>query len=158
MEDSTLEQRGNIPEFVEDYQKEYEKIVALSEELGDEQILTDYINQKHQEALEEDKRFENIKEAVYDCFEGIVIDDKDEIIDLLESPGTPPWIMNNTTDELRDDYDVALKAVEIDGFNLKYLPDRLKDDDTIVQIAIENDEEFIEFASERLKKLYGYDK
>lgn len=168
MEDSTLEQRGNIPEFVEDYEEEYKKIVALSKKLGDKEILTHYMNQKHKEALEEDKRFENIKEAVrkahkeleaeYARFDEIIIDDKDEIIDLLESPGTPPWIMNNTTDKLRDDYDVALKAVEIDGFNLKYLPDRLKDDDTIVQIAIENDEEFIEFASERLKKLYGYDK
>lgn len=168
MEDSTLEKRGNIPEYVEDYEEEYEEIVAISKKLGNEQIITDYINQKHQEALEEDKRFEKIGEAVrkahkeleaeYARFQGIIIDDKNEIIDLLGFPGTPPWIMNNTTDELRDDYDVAIVAVGVDGWNLEYLSERLRDDDTVVQIALEDDEESIRFASERLKKLYGYDK
>ena len=59
--------------------------------------------------------------------------------------------MQYASDRLRDNKEIILEAVKINGWALKYASPRLKDNKEVVMEAIKNDEFAVMFASDRLK-------
>ena len=76
-------------------------------------------------------------------------DDKEVMLIAVENNG---FMLKYASDKLKDDKDIVLKAVNQNGLALIYASDRLKNDKEVVLKAIESNTYAIEYASDELKK------
>lgn len=78
--------------------------------------------------------------------------DKEIVLETIKKSKTIP---SRLPKELLDDKELMLQAVNISGYNLEFVSDRLKDDEDIVKTAIANAPKAIWKASRRLQMKYG---
>ena len=107
---------------------------------GDESILSD-----------EKLIYEAIKrqpEAICHCYNKELITKE---MALLSMDDGKVWF-DQLPASLRKDKEVLQKALSIDPWLLKVIPEELQDDETIIMAAVKKNGAAIEFASERLKK------
>ena len=77
-------------------------------------------------------------------------DDKDIVMAALQEDSN--WILYYASDRLKDDYEVVFKAVKVDPCNLQYASEALRDNRDIVLRAVKNYGGVLEDASERLQQ------
>jgi hypothetical protein len=70
---------------------------------------------------------------------------------LIEKLKKNPLSISDMPDDVKNDKELAMIAVDNDGFSLKFLSSRLKNDEEIVLAALGSFSTSFEFASERLK-------
>lgn len=84
---------------------------------------------------------------------------KQQIISLILEDGGENLVLDVFPEKWRDDYDVALAAVEMNGKNFEYASDKLKNNMKIALTAFENGEfkeKIISQTGEELKNNYNY--
>ena len=90
--------------------------------------------------LLKDNRFHSIN-----SFGGLVINNKETILELLSIENCPPLLMK-ASESLRSDKEVVLAAVIKNGRELEFACEELQNDKEVVLAAIENNTSAIEFA------------
>ena len=95
--------------------------------------------------LFKDNRFHSI-----DPFGGLVIDNKETILQLLSIENCPPLLMK-ASESLRADKEVVLAAVSQNGEELEFASKELQSDREVVLAAIDNNVSAIEFASDNFR-------
>jgi hypothetical protein len=92
-----------------------------------------------------DNRFHSIN-----TFEGLVIENKNTILQLLSIDNCPPLLMK-ASETLRADKEVVLAAVYQNGLELEFASKDLQNDKEVVLVAIDNNKSAIEFASDNFR-------
>lgn len=97
------------------------------------------------------KENSSYSKAVKDVLNSAKINSKEELLKTME---IKPGRFQDASKELRDDKEIALKALRLEG-NFCFLSERLRDDEEIVKIAVQKAGYLLKYASERLRDDVG---
>lgn len=89
------------------------------------------------------------EEELIDAIPTVLLDKYDIVYSLLEMGKRN--VFQHVSDRLRDNEQLAMEAVILDGYNLQYVSDRLKDNEDIVLASTNQYPWAIQYASDRLK-------
>lgn len=89
------------------------------------------------------------EEELIDAIPIVLLDKYDIVYSLLEMGKRN--VFQHVSDRLRDNEQLAMEAVILDGYNLQYVSDRLKDNEDIVLASTNHCPWAIQYASDRLK-------
>lgn len=89
------------------------------------------------------------EEELIDAIPTVLLDKYDIVYSLLEMGKRN--VFQHVSDRLRDNEQLAMEAVMLDGYSLQYVSDRLKDNEDIVLASTNQNPWSIQYASDRLK-------
>ena len=122
-----------LPDFPEELRSDYAFMHHLLNDYYDSFVKCCYLNE----------------EELIDAIPIVLLDKYDIVYSLLEMGKRN--VFQHVSDRLKDNEQLAMEAVILDGYNLQYVSDRLKDNEDIVLASTNYCPWAIQYASDRLK-------
>ena len=145
MEENSMQKPSNlIYEIFDDLDLEDDESTSLENKEPFTPQIVDEIELERERSFHRNKYVNILKSSPFE-----LQDNKEYVLDIVEKCGEA---IQYASPRLKNDRNVAITAINNNGFSLKYVSKELQDDEDIVLLAIDNYALALGFASDNLKK------